>query len=160
MSTSATVVVRHAHRTDLAALKAILYDTFEATWRPNVSTADAEAFLAEDRSSAYVVQRGLDFWVAERDGEVVGLIHWEADFVHALHVRPRHAHTGVGSRLLDWAEADIARSGFAAARLETHSFNQVARAFYAARGYLEHDSYPDKEWNSGLTTLLLVKALT
>jgi ribosomal protein S18 acetylase RimI-like enzyme len=159
MSTSATEVVRRFQPADLAALGSILRDTFEATWRLNVSAADAKAFLNERRSSAYVAERGLDFWVAERDGEVVGLIHWEADFVYALHVRPRHARSGIGSRLMDCAEAEIARSGFAAVRLETHTFNWVAQAFYAARGYREHDRYPDKEWNSGLTTLLLVKAL-
>ena len=39
------------------------------------------------------------------------------------------------------------------------SFNTRSQAFYAARGYREADRYPDLEWNSGLTTLLLVKPL-
>ena len=34
---------------------------------------------------------------------------------------------------------------------------QGPRAFYAARGYREIDRFPDKEWNSGLITLLLAK---
>ena len=58
---------------------------------------------------------------------------------------------------MDKAEADIASAGFAVARLETDTFNQRSRAFYAARGYREIDRYPDKEWNSGLITLLLAK---
>ena len=56
-------------------------------------------------------------------------------------------------------EAEIAAAGFSAARLETDTFNTRSRAFYAGRGYREGDRYPDKEWDSGLTTLLLVKAL-
>jgi hypothetical protein len=60
---------------------------------------------------------------------------------------------------MDLAEAEIARAGHAQARLETDTFNTRSQAFYAARGYVEADRYPDHEWNSGLTTLLLVKPL-
>ena len=156
----AGVQLRRAHLADAPALRAILYDTFESTWRPNITTAAAEAFLSEDRPSAYVGERGLEFWVAERDGEVVGLVHWHGDFVHALHVLARHARNGVGAALMDQAEAGIAGAGLPFARLETDTFNARSQAFYAARGYLEEGRYPDTEWNSGLTTLLLVKRLT
>ena len=50
----------------------------------------------------------------------------------------------------------IAVSGHAVARLETDTFNTRSQAFYAARGYREAGRYPDEEWNSGLTTVLLV----
>jgi ribosomal protein S18 acetylase RimI-like enzyme len=151
--------VRPATAADQDALRAILTDTFESTWLPELTPAAAAAFRWEDRPGAYVRERGLRFWVAERDGEVVGLVDWDADFVNALHVRSAHARTGVGARLMDRAEAAIARAGFSAARLETDTFNTRSRAFYAARGYREADRYPDHEWNSGLTTLLLVKTL-
>ena len=151
--------VRPATLADAAALKAILYDTFESTWRPNITAAAAEAFLTEDRPSAFVGEKGLAFWVGEHGGDVVGLVHWEGDFVHALHVRASHARAGVGAALMDHAEAQIAQAGFAAARLETDTFNQRSQAFYAKRGYVEAGRYPDEEWNSGLTTLLLVKPL-
>ncbi len=159
MPPPSNILVRPARPGDAAALKAILRDTFDSTWRPNISAAAAQAFLAEDRPAAYVAERGLEFQVAERDGEVVGLVHWEGDFVQALHVRARHARSGVGAALMDRAEAGIASAGFAAARLETDTFNAASQAFYAARGYHEAGRYPDEEWNSGLTTLLLVKAL-
>jgi GNAT superfamily N-acetyltransferase len=151
--------VRPAAAADQDALRAILTDTFESTWLPQLTPAAAAAFRREDRPGAYVRERGLRFWVAERDGEVVGLVDWDADFVNALHVRSNHARTGVGARLMDRAEAEIAAAGFSAARLETDTFNERSRAFYAARGYREADRYPDHEWNSGLTTLLLVKTL-
>ena len=76
MSVSPTIELRQAQASDAAALRAILRDTFESTWRPNVTEAGALAFLNEDRPTAYVAERGLDFWVCELDGEVVGLIHW------------------------------------------------------------------------------------
>ena len=151
------VLVRRARPADAAALRAILHDTFEHTWRPQISAASARAFLAEDRPATYVAQHGLDFWVAERGGAVIGLVHWDGDFVRALHVRTDHARRGVGARLMDCAETAITDAGFAAARLETDTFNTSSRAFYAARGYREAGRYPDTEWNSDLTTILQVK---
>jgi ribosomal protein S18 acetylase RimI-like enzyme len=79
--------------------------------------------------------------------------------VNALHVHSLAARTGVGAALMDVAEAAIAAAGHPAARLETDTFNARSQAFYAARGYREAGRYPDEEWSSGLTTLLLVKAL-
>jgi GNAT superfamily N-acetyltransferase len=90
---------------------------------------------------------------------VVGFVDWEGDFVNALHVGRAHARTGVGAALMDLAEAEIAKAGHGRARLETDTFNAPSQAFYAARGYREADRYPDTEWASGITTLLLVKAL-
>jgi ribosomal protein S18 acetylase RimI-like enzyme len=156
---AANIEVRPARPDDTAALRAILRDTFESTWRPNVTVAAAEAFLREDRPAAYVSERGLEFWVAETEGEVVGLVHWQNDFVHALHVRTSHARRGVGALLMDLAEAEVAAAGFTAALLETDTFNQRSQAFYAARGYQEARRYPDTEWASDLTTILLVKSL-
>jgi GNAT superfamily N-acetyltransferase len=156
----ANVQLRRARLADAPELRAILYDTFESTWRPNITEAAADAFLSEDRPSVYVGERGLEFWVAERDSAIVGLVDWEGDFVNALHVLAAHARTGVGAALMDKAEAEIAGAGFSSARLETDTFNTRSQAFYAARGYVEAGRYPDTEWNSDLTTLLLVKDLS
>jgi ribosomal protein S18 acetylase RimI-like enzyme len=60
---------------------------------------------------------------------------------------------------MDEAEARIAEAGHAAVRLETDTFNHASQALYRSRGYGEVDRYPDTEWASGLTTLLLRKAL-
>ena len=159
MPSAADIQIRPAQPADAAALRAILHDTFASTWRPNVTADAAAALLSEDRPAAYVAERGLEFWVAQRGGAVVGLVHWQNDFVHALHVLARHARQGVGAALMDKAEAEITASGFAAAMLETDTFNQRSRAFYAARGYQEARRYPDTEWASGLTTILLAKTL-
>lgn len=117
------------------------------------------AYRADDRPKAYWDERGAHFWLAETGGEVAGLVDWKGDFVNALHVRASHARAGIGSMLMNHAEAAIAADGFGAVRLETDTFNTRSQAFYAGRGFVEVDRYPDLEWNSGLTTLLLSKSL-
>ncbi|HEX3917677.1 MAG TPA: GNAT family N-acetyltransferase [Caulobacteraceae bacterium] len=151
--------LRPARAEDAAALRAVLNDTLRSTWLPVLTPEAAEIALSGERPAAYVAEKGHEFIVAERGGEVVGLVHWEGDFVNALHVLGAHARSGVGAALMDHAEAQIAAAGFPSARLETDTFNARSQAFYAARGYVEAGRYPDEEWNSSLTTLLLVKAL-
>ena len=159
MSLASKILVRRAAPDDVPTLRAILYDTYESTWLPQLTPAAAQRYHDEDRPRAYVTARGAEFWVAEFEERVVGFVDWDADFVNALHVRASHARKGVGNLLMDFTETEIAKAGFPIARLETDTFNSRSRAFYVKRGYLEADRYPDLEWNSGLTTLLMVKAL-
>ncbi|MGH6613792.1 N-acetyltransferase family protein [Sphingomonas sp.] len=153
------VTLRLARPTDSNAMKVILQDTFESVWRPNISPAAAAAYLDEDRGGAYVDQHGHEFRVAELDGEVAGLVHWQDDFIHALHVGSAYRRHGIGLHLMDLAEKGMAQSGIGQARLETDTFNEPSRAFYEACGYIEAGRYPDEEWNSDLTTILFVKQL-
>lgn len=151
------MIIRRATRADREAIIAVSYDTFESTWRPELTQDAVRAFRAQDRPRQYATKRGELFWVAERDDAVIGFVDWDGDFVNALHIRSEHARTGAGTALMNKAEAEIAGAGHAQARLETDTFNQRAQAFYAARGFVEVGRYPDTEWSSGLTTLLLVK---
>ncbi|MEH6696095.1 MAG: GNAT family N-acetyltransferase [Hyphomonas sp.] len=151
--------IRPALPADRAVLVAILHDTFESTWRPQLTPAAVAAYQQGNRPAAYVAERGHLFHVATRAGALVGLVDWQGDFVNALHVHSAHARSGAGTALMDLAEAEIARAGFPAARLETDTFNTRSQAFYAARGYIEKDRYPDLEWNSNLTTVLFEKVL-
>jgi ribosomal protein S18 acetylase RimI-like enzyme len=159
MALHPTVLIRRAQPSDATALRATLHDTYERTWLPQVTPAAARSFREQDQPAAYVADRGEAFWVAELDRQVVGFVDWNLDVVNALHVRASHARLGMGAGLMDKAEAEIRAAGFSAARLETDTFNLISQAFYASRGYREVDRYPDKAWDSGLTTLLLVKAL-
>lgn len=160
--TSATpsdgLILRQFRPGDETAVVAILEDTFHSTWAPQLRPAALERRLSAQPARAYVAEKGRQFVVAVQDGAIVGMIHWDGDFIHALHVPRSAQRRGVGRALLARAEAAIA-SDHGAARLETDTFNQNARAFYAGCGYREIDSYPDEEWDSGLTTLLLEKTL-
>ena len=151
--------IRPFNLADTEPVMAILNDTFTTTWLPQLTAAAARAFRDEDRPRAYVTARGQYFWIAEDEADVIGFIDWDDDFINALHVASSHSRRGAGTRLLAFAEAAIREAGHNAAQLETDTFNTRSRAFYAARGYREVDFYPDREWGSGLTTVLLVKSL-
>lgn len=157
--TEAQIIVRPAIEGDRAQVKAVLRDTFDTTWLPHVTPAAAETYLSTGHGDRYVDEHLAEFWVAELDGTVAGFVHWRGDFIEAVHVRSSHARRGIGSLLLDRAEAAIAAAGFREAQLESDTFNERSHAVYRARGYREKDRYPDDEWNSGFTTILFAKAL-
>lgn len=153
------IVVRPATVTNVAAIKAVLADTFETTWRPHVTAASAERYLSNDRGGHYVDANIDAFVVAELDGDIVGMVHRKADFIDALHVLQRCQRMGVGHALMDRAEQEAREDGFASVRLESDTFNEQSHAFYRKRGYVEKDRYPDDEWDSSFTTILFEKRL-
>jgi ribosomal protein S18 acetylase RimI-like enzyme len=157
MPQAGAITIRQAIPSDTEALVALLHDSFCTTWEPVVTPAAAQAYWESDRARRYVVEIGSEFRVAASGDVVAGMVHWRGDFVHALHVLSAWRRRGVATRLMDEAEARIAGAGHPAVRLETDTFNHASQAFYRSRGYLEADWYPDTEWASGLTTLLLRK---
>lgn len=58
--------------------------------------------------------------------------------VRNLYVRPAVRGRGVGGRLLDAAERELASEGVEIVRLEAMAGNDEARRFYEARGYAPH----------------------
>ncbi|MBD9633742.1 MULTISPECIES: GNAT family N-acetyltransferase [unclassified Pseudomonas] len=153
------LLIRCAEAADTEAILRILGETYQATWKPALSAEAIARFESSAHTSTYVRERLAHFAVACMAGEVVGLLDWRDDFIDALHVSPRHQRLGIGAALLNHAEAAISRNGSACVRLETDTFNQQARAFYGKHGYAEIDYYPDEEWHSGFTTVLMSKAL-
>lgn len=88
--------------------------------------------------------------VARLGGELIGgvIVVWTdelfwgdrpepAGYVHGLLVDARHKGTGLGQRLLAWAEGHIAASGRALARLDTVTTNERLRRYYRDAGYAE-----------------------
>ncbi len=153
------ITIRKAEARDVPALKRVLRETFEGTWLPHISAASAQRYVETDIGGRYVDDHWPEFAVADVDGEVAGLIHWRGDFIEAVHVGASRQGQGVGGKLLSHAEQQIEAAGFEQARLETDTFNVPAQRVYKATGYVEKDRYPDDDWDSGFTTLLLVKPL-
>jgi ribosomal protein S18 acetylase RimI-like enzyme len=56
-------------------------------------------------------------------------------YIYGFRVRPAYRGVGVGSRLLQTAEADLARRGFRSICLNVARVNQDARRLYERFGY-------------------------
>jgi ribosomal protein S18 acetylase RimI-like enzyme len=98
--------------------------------RPAPMDADYEALVAEGRT-----------WVAELDGEIVGLLVLETEDDHLLienvAVEPARQGGGIGRSLLAFAEQQAAAAGLAELRLYTHVKMTENQALYARLGYRE-----------------------
>ncbi|HEY9275395.1 GNAT family N-acetyltransferase [Achromobacter sp.] len=152
-------LIRPTRPEDAAFLEDLLMRTYEGTWMPEMTAERDRQFRASGKTAEYVRTRGNLFMVCEIDGMPAGMADWENDFIWALHVHPARQGQGVGGALLAWMEAAIRDAGFGRARLETDSFNKRSRQFYGKHGYVEIDTYPDEEWDSGFMTILLEKPL-
>lgn len=154
------IQIRWAQPADYSKMKIILSETFESTWRPQVTQASADHYITTDIDGRLVDDHGAAMRVAVMAGDIAGLIYWRKNFIESVHVATRFQRLGVGQSLLADAEREIAQAGYAAARLQTDTFNKRSRAFYSRLGYAEIDRYPDDEWDSGLTTILFEKRLS
>jgi ribosomal protein S18 acetylase RimI-like enzyme len=89
------------------------------------------------------VVRRHDVTVAERDGEIAGLlvlaIGDEGFVVDNVAVDPAHQGSGVGRALLEHAEASARRAGFDSIALYTHERMIENLALYERIGYAEYD---------------------
>ena len=159
MQDTPTITIRPWRLDDFDAVKAILDDTFAGTWLPQLTPEALAVYRESGEPVGYIDEMGPAFFVAEIDGEVVGMVHWEDDFVHALHVPAAHQRKGIARALMAFAEDGMRADGVEIARLETDTFNTQSQGFYLALGYREADRYPDLEWHSGFTTILYVKPL-
>ncbi|MGH9184268.1 MAG: GNAT family N-acetyltransferase [Acidimicrobiales bacterium] len=88
------------------------------------------------------VLRQRDVDVVESAGHIVGLLvmHVTSDdcVIENVAVSPRHQGRGLGSAMLERAEARAQRSGHTVIRLYTHEKMTENRRFYRSRGYVEY----------------------
>lgn len=128
--------LRPATAADEQALADIRRHAILALAVPAMPRDDAEAWASQgapDRIARAI--REHDVWVAVADAAVVGWVEVAQDRIAALYVSPSCARRGIGSLLLEQAEAQVLRAGHAMAQLES-SLN--ALDFYLGKGYLRY----------------------
>jgi N-acetylglutamate synthase-like GNAT family acetyltransferase len=80
-------------------------------------------------------------WVAERAGEIVGVLVLQAHPDHLLvenvAVSPAAQGAGIGTRLLDVAKREAVAAGFGEIRLYTNEAMTENLAYYPRRGFVE-----------------------
>ncbi len=139
------VLLRRATADDVPAVTALVAAAYERYVPvigrlPNPMTAD------------YGIRvRDHEVWVLD-DGDLVGVLELveRSDhlWVENVAVHPSRQREGHGRGLLDFAETEAARRGYAEVRLETNERMTSNLALYAARGYGEtgrvHDRGTDR----------------
>jgi GNAT superfamily N-acetyltransferase len=98
--------------------------------------------LAEemDRVSAYYSERDGAFWVACRDGDMVGMFGLEPSDDHSyelrrMYVSPTARRLGIASEMLRFAEDECRRRGIRRMELSTSEIQPAAVALYGRAGY-------------------------
>jgi ribosomal protein S18 acetylase RimI-like enzyme len=156
MPTSDSVILRPAEDTDVPALIRLLQRSWLVTWAPELPFEAVQAFAAIDPARSHAETTWHAFLVATRGGLLAGMVQVERHVVEALNVDPACWGVGVGSRLLEAAEQQIAAS-YPVASLEVRSFNSRAHSFYARPGWVEVRRYPGTECGSPIENIEMQK---
>ncbi|MFD0142045.1 MULTISPECIES: GNAT family N-acetyltransferase [unclassified Streptomyces] len=141
-------MIRAATPDDLDAIAALHLEARSTYYRGHLADGEyaGPEELARSRDGwSRAVERG-DVLCAERDGELGGVAAYrrgdEAVTLTQLHVRPGRWRSGLGTAL-HAACLDVWRAeGIATARLLVFEKNERARAFYAARGWIQDPGTP------------------
>jgi ribosomal protein S18 acetylase RimI-like enzyme len=127
--------------------------------RTGTTSSVSAAAEADDDDYAAVV-RDWDVTIAERDGEVIGLIVLgtgdEGFVVDNVAVDPSRQGSGVGRLLLEHAEVAARRAGFDSIHLYTHERMTENLALYSRIGYVEYD----RRLHGGACLVYLAKPLS
>lgn len=128
------MIVRPAASGDVASLTSLLRRSWLATFAIHLPFEAVQVFTQEDPARRYAEAMWAEFAVAEVDGAVAGMCHVVDDLVAAIHIDPGLKRRGVGTELMDRAEARIL-ARYDHARLTVLAFNVGAQAFYRHRGW-------------------------
>lgn len=101
-----------------------------------------------DINAAYI-ERGDMFWIAvDENDRVVGCVGYSRigdtteAFLHRLYVKPSEKRKGIGSALLETAEAEMRRRGITVAKVHMGSPREQwfeSYYFYPKHGYSEYE---------------------
>lgn len=102
---------------------------------------DVDGEMPELRGMAtYIAQQGGEYWVAERDGRIVGMGGYskngEGIELRKLYVHRRERGTGLGGRIASRVEEAAKARGAAFIDLWSDTKFTTAHAFYERRGYV------------------------
>jgi GNAT superfamily N-acetyltransferase len=145
------VTIRRARREDAEALRGMQALSLCSLGADRYSAEQVAAFLAHVGTMDEELLDEGTYFVAERDGELVGSGGWSlrtpgyaataaepephrggAPTVRSVFVHPTAARRGVGTLLVDTVEADVIGHGHHSVRLTA---TRSGEAFYAALGY-------------------------
>ena len=111
--------------------------------------------LAEDRDfyRSQIESESGCVWVDD-EGSIVGFVIWLGAFIDHLYVDPKDQRSGVGTRLLD---AAVAEMGVPEVCLWTFQANERALAFYSTHGFRVREATDGSATEERLPDYLLVR---
>jgi [ribosomal protein S5]-alanine N-acetyltransferase len=142
-----SLTVRDATPGDAEAIRRVAQASWRDTYRDIFEPAFIEDFLARSYDEAGLARAaeqasarpGAEFLVAERDGEIVGYLHFgegtRGPALFRVYADPAHYGTGVGSALLAELHHRLGDS-VTSYVLDVHSRNERGRAFYDRNGFV------------------------
>ncbi|TGQ31872.1 GNAT family N-acetyltransferase [Mesorhizobium sp. M00.F.Ca.ET.216.01.1.1] len=159
--------IRTAGERDLAAIRALLVETWHATYDAIYGVERVTAITDDWHSIASLKARltrpNSEFLVAD-DGKRIGGMAFAAATTDAkiimlnqLYVHPACQRQGIGQALLEEVEASFPEAQ--TLRVEVEEANTPAVAFYRSRGFLPASNTADCGGSSGLPALILEKPL-
>lgn len=160
--------VRTAGELDLPAIRALLVETWHATYDA-IYGAERVSAINDDWHSLASLHARLDrldaeFIVADDGAEIAGMAFASAPedgktvMLHQLYVRPGRQGRGVGGMLLD--EIIDSFPDAKTVRLEVEAANAKAIGFYAAEGFVEAGSTQNcGKQDSGIPALIFERKL-
>jgi ribosomal protein S18 acetylase RimI-like enzyme len=160
-----TVFIRTAGRSDIAAIRNLLIDTWHDTYDA-IYGSGRVAEITQNRHSTEVLERGLampqsEFIVADDGRQILGMAYAFAHGDHAdlkqLYVSPHAQRRGIGTQLL--LEILNSFDEAHAVLLEVETENGGALAFYRKHGFVEEARGDHCDGETGFSTILLSKAL-
>jgi ribosomal protein S18 acetylase RimI-like enzyme len=92
-------------------------------------------------------QNWSDAWIASSEAEIVGVLLTKGEWIDDLWVRQDQRGRGLGTTLLKYGEAEIARRHYEVSRLLVVKANRNATSFYIRRGWniereFRHETLP------------------
>ncbi|HEY5110865.1 MAG TPA: GNAT family N-acetyltransferase [Acidimicrobiales bacterium] len=159
-----TVVLRRTLIDDWSALRDIRLEALRDTPDAFGSTYGEALLLSDDEWRTFAAKRC--FYLAERDGKVVGMIsgglndaHPGTHWMYGMYLTPAERGTGTAQRLVgevnDWARAEGASELF----LHVGSTVARARAFYLKLGFEPTGETFMMHRNAAITLITMRKSL-
>lgn len=161
--------VRTASERDADQVRALLEETFHATYDPYYGAAQVRRMIEGWHSSAAIksriLKKGGEFLVADNGKEIGGMGYAamypkmaKTAMLHQLYVRPSCQREGVGRDI--FAELETCFPDAEIMRLEVALQNTGAISFYARLGFVEVDRMEEFGGPaSGLPAIIMEKRL-
>jgi GNAT superfamily N-acetyltransferase len=130
-------VIRDARPDDLETLLAIQREASVASFA-NVFPPERYPYPTDDVREVWreaLADPGVDAYVSEFEGDAVGVVTVDDDFLRQLYVLPAHWGSGIGTALLTRGLERMRERGATRAKLWTLEGNERGRRFYESRGW-------------------------